>query len=78
MTIDERIEALTMNLELAMKDIEALGDKIEALGAFQKQTSQDIANLHRIALQDGENIRALARIAEIHERRLSSLEGGDQ
>ena len=25
--------------------------------------------------QDGENIRALARIAEIHERRLSHLEG---
>ena len=27
--------------------------------------------------QDGENIRALARIAEIHERRLSRLEGPD-
>jgi|SRR5579872_6198084 len=27
------------------------------------------------AQQDGENIRGLARIAEIHERRLSDLEG---
>jgi hypothetical protein len=26
---------------------------------------------------DAENIRALARIAEIHERRLSGLEGGE-
>ena len=25
--------------------------------------------------QDGENIRALARIAEIHERRLTDMEG---
>jgi hypothetical protein len=57
MTIDERIEALTMNLELATKEIKAL---------------------HALARQDGENIRALARIAEIHERRLTTLEGDDQ
>jgi hypothetical protein len=57
MTIDERIEAITMNLELAMKEIEAL---------------------QVLAKQDGENIRALVRIAEIHERRLTRLEGDDQ
>jgi hypothetical protein len=54
MTIDERIEALTMNLELAGREIQ---------------------DLKTVAQQDGENIRALARIAEIHERRLSPLEG---
>lgn len=47
MTMDERIEALTMNLELASREIE------------------ELTNLAR---QDGENIRGLARIAEIHER----------
>lgn len=57
MNIDERIEALTMNRELAMREIEAL---------------------QILARQDGENIRALARIAESHERRLTALEGGDQ
>jgi hypothetical protein len=57
MTIDERIEALTMNLELAMKDIDSL---------------------RAVAQHDGENIRALARIAEIHERRLTALEGDEQ
>jgi hypothetical protein len=55
-TIDERIEALTMNLGLAMKDIDGL---------------------RAVAKLDGENIRGLARIAEIHERRLSALEGGE-
>jgi hypothetical protein len=55
MTIDERIEALTMNLELAFKDI---------------------SELRATATQDGENIRALARIAEIHERRITAIEGG--
>lgn len=68
MTIDERIEALTMNLELAMKDIEALTAK----------TSGGIEAPQVLAKQDGENIRALVRIAEIHERRLSALEGDDQ
>ena len=64
MNIDERIEALTMNLELAMKEIEAV--------------TKDIGALQSIARQDGENIRALARIAEIHEPRLTALEGDDQ
>ena len=44
MTIDERIEALTVNLELV---------------------SRDIQDLKIAAQHDGENIRALARIAEI-------------
>jgi hypothetical protein len=53
MTIDERIEALTMNLELAGRDIEGL---------------------RALAQESGENIDALVRIAEAHERRLSGLE----
>ena len=47
MTIDERLEAITMNLELESHEIQE----------------------HRKAVQiDAENIRALARIAEIHEK----------
>lgn len=46
MNIDERIEALTMNLELV---------------------SRDIQDVRVAAQQEGENIRALARIAEIHD-----------
>jgi hypothetical protein len=52
-TIDERIEALTVNLEFV---------------------SRDIPDLKMAAQRDGERIRALARIAEIQERRLSHLE----
>ncbi|HUB78026.1 MAG TPA: hypothetical protein VMB03_04470 [Bryobacteraceae bacterium] len=63
MTIDERIEALTMNLELASRDIQDLRSSIQQLSA--------------LAQHDGENIRALARIAEIHQRRLTDLEGGE-
>src|SRR5271154_3570237 len=64
MNIDERIEALTMHLELLSQDNEGQRKKIE--------------DLLKIAERDGENIRALARIAEIHERRLTSLEGGSE
>ena len=60
MNIDERLEALTMNLELSMRDNETQRRKTEVL--------------LELAKQDGENIRALARIAEIHERRLTDLE----
>jgi hypothetical protein len=53
-TIDERIEALTMNLELIGLRVETLTTLVE---------------------KDSENIRSLARIAEIHEHRLTDLEG---
>lgn len=62
MTIDERIEALTMNLELISHQQETQGKRIEMLIT--------------VAEKDGENIRALARIAEVHERRLTDLEDG--
>lgn len=55
MTIDERLEAITMNLELAARDIQ---------------------DLHKAVQVDAENIRGLARIAEIHEHRLTQPEGG--
>ena len=55
-SIDERIDAVTMNLELLSQDVQA--------------QAGNIAKLIKAAKQDGENIRALARIAEIHEHRL--------
>jgi hypothetical protein len=56
MTIDERLEAIAMNLELVTRDVQ---------------------DLKTVAYQDGENIRALVRLAEIHERRLTHPEGGE-
>jgi hypothetical protein len=61
MSIDERLDALVMTAELQLKEIEAL---------------REASALHHKDLQtDAENIRALARIAEIHERRLTDIEG---
>jgi hypothetical protein len=68
MSIDERLErlaerqeALTQSVEILHRDVQALRLTAEALVASSRQ--------------DGENIRALARIAEIREQRLSDLEG---
>ena len=56
--IDERIDALTMNLELT--------------AAMQRDSDVRIsARIDKIMTA----VETLARIAEIHERRLSSLEG---
>jgi len=70
MTIDERIASLTMNLELLSRDHEALRARHEA-------TDRRVAALLTAVEQDAENIRGLVRIAELHERRLTDLEGGD-
>ena len=66
MTIDERLErlterheALTMNLELLTGDVQCL--------------TTGVRELRTVAQQDGENIRALARIAEIHHERFTRL-----
>jgi hypothetical protein len=40
--------------------------------------TRDVQDLKVAAQQDGENIRALARIAEIHDRRLTHLEDSER
>ncbi|HEX3748675.1 MAG TPA: hypothetical protein VHW09_32330 [Bryobacteraceae bacterium] len=52
-----------MNLGLASRDI--------------LDPRSSIQDLKTVAQQDGENIRTLARIAQIHERRLTEREGGE-
>ena len=82
MTIDERLEALTarhealtMNVELISRDVESLRQSVAVLRAADLADGKRIDALLTAVEQDAENIRGLARIAEIHERRLSHLEG---
>jgi len=67
MTIDERLERLTERHE-------ALTQAVELIAAMQLANDKQIAELLAASKQDGENIRALARIAEIHEPRLGDIE----
>lgn len=64
MTTDERLDRLTERHE-------ALTQSVELLAIETRELKAAIA-------QDAENIRALARIAEIHERRITHFEDGKQ
>jgi hypothetical protein len=63
-TIDERLDGLTQTVEI--------------ITSMQRDNEKRFAEIAKIQEQDGEHIRALARIAEIHERRLSDLEDQQQ
>ena len=75
MTIDERFENIAHTLDTLIK-IHLDNDR-----EYRERIDQLTAAVHELritAQQDGENIRALARIAEIHERRLTDLEDPEQ
>jgi hypothetical protein len=63
MSIDERIQAIVESVELLLLE--------------SREHSKQLQEHSKQLQQDGENIRALARIAEIHERRLTSLKDGE-
>ncbi len=60
MTVEEKLEALRINIESLHSNVSELYEAIS-------KESETIRELRVVAQQDGENIRALARIAEIHE-----------
>jgi len=75
---DERMERLTERHE-------ALAQSVELLLAASQRHDEQIRDLALASQRDGEHINALARhidalvrIAEIHERRLTDLEGGGE
>lgn len=83
----DRVERLQAE---AAKTIHDLGGRLSDLAARQEVLHANIESLHasagelhgiaqqlvEAARRDGENIAALARIVEAHERRLEDLEGG--
>ena len=67
-TIDERLEAINQTLEL-----------VAAMHVDNdKEFRERFAEIAKAQQQDGEHIRPLVRIAEIHHERLSHLEGDQQ
>ncbi len=81
MNIDERLEAVARNLDMLTRihldsdrefreRFENLTQSQERLTKSQEKNTRDIQALSVLIHQDGENIRALARIAERHQERL--------
>lgn len=73
--LDARIEAIAMNLELTASMALASEARMEKI---EENLAKRIDKLLKAVEADAENIRALARIAEIHEHRLSDLEDGER
>lgn len=71
MTIDERLERL-------VERHEALTGSVELLAIETRDLRAAIERVNVTVSQDAENIRALARIAEIHERRITHIEGSEE
>ena len=78
MNIDQRLEALTARHE-------ALSQSLELMAAMQQDNEkrwekrldaydQSLEKITTAIQQDAENIRALARVAELHHQRLERLE----
>jgi hypothetical protein len=78
MTIDERLDRLTERHEALTQSVELLAIESRESRESINSLKSSIDSLRAAIAQDSENIRALARIAEMHERRLTHLEGGEQ
>ena len=73
--IERILEALAERQQVQHANIESLHANIHELFESSQKHDSRIAALIAAVEADGGNIRALARIAESHERRLEDLEG---
>src|SRR6476619_8463497 len=71
--IDRHREAMA-ELEVQRVNIESLHAGASELNASGQRHEREIELLLAASRQDGENIRALARLAEAHQRRIEDLE----
>lgn len=75
MTIDERLEALAERHEALALSLELLSHEVESLRAATQNLLATTREHTKQLEMDGEHIRALVRIAEIHDRRITDIEG---
>lgn len=68
MTIEERVEFLHQSIESHDRQLGEITDKLN-------QVTDAITKLVKVSNEDATAIRALARIAEAHEQRISDIDG---
>jgi hypothetical protein len=75
MNFDERIERLTERHEALTQSVELLLIEAKQTAIAARENTDNIRKLVEISNRDANDIAALARIAESHERRVTGLEG---
>jgi len=78
MTIDERLDRLTVRHEALTQSVEILRDGTAETWRLVEHIAASVSKLVEVTNQDAAEIRALARIAESHDRRITDIEGGRQ
>jgi len=53
-----------------------IDERLEAIATNLKRSSEETRELRKLVEVDAQNIRALARVAEMHARRISHIEEG--
>ena len=76
MTIDERLEALTMNLELTAAQTHELTDKMRELTDSVKEIKGSVLTLVGSMSHMAEAMARMADAVTGHEQRIQKLEGG--
>ena len=76
MTIDERLEALTHSVELLSRNSQDMDRRHEALAQSVELLTRDVRDMRGFIVEVAEGTARLLHIAEIHENRLTRLEGG--
>jgi ribosomal protein L12E/L44/L45/RPP1/RPP2 len=71
MNIDERIEKLTERHEALAQTVDLM---LHTAREQAREQGERLAQIITAINQDAENIRALARIAELHQSRIEKLE----
>jgi peptidoglycan hydrolase CwlO-like protein len=81
---NERIERIERVLEQVTDTLQRVTKSIEEVAVRQQYHDEaferhdaEMKSIREAIAMDAENIRALARIAELHNRRLDDLEGGE-
>ena len=79
MTVEERFERIESNLDMLIKihldNDREYRERFDQIMRAIEELKGATQELRAASKQDGEHIHALVRIAEIHERRISDLEG---
>ncbi len=74
MTVDERLQFLLQSTESLHSTVQEISGQISEHGRLVAENARQIAEHSKQLAQDGEHIRALVRIAELHHQRLERLE----
>ena len=72
---EKRMEQITRNVERVSENVERQSNNVDRLSLATERNTQGNARLEDLVTQIAEGTARLLHVAEVHERRISDLEG---